>query len=130
MAITGKVYQIWDGVSNVFTPSGDMFTPEQWKEQYKWLNNPNTCAIITAGTINGGVCEEYFNYVNIKRNEGCDLPDEILDDRQEVINRIEAHEEAMREAAAEYAMIPTAEERIAAVMEAEQMDKMIAEMEE
>lgn len=50
--------QIWDKVSPIFTPSGEMFTAEQWIEMYKWVNIPGAIPVISVGPINGGEMSE------------------------------------------------------------------------
>ncbi len=50
--------QIWDKVSPIFTPSGEMFTAEQWIEMYKWANIPGAIPVISVGPINGGEMSE------------------------------------------------------------------------
>ena len=127
----GKRYQVWDGVEDIITPSGDSFTAEQWKNKYAWAKSPKTRMIIGAGVINGTVAYELFQTADHYRNMGADIPETItVDDADKVIEAIEAWEELQQELAAEEALVPSAEERIAAVLEEQQMDAMLARMED
>ena len=46
-------YKIYDNKSNVFTPSGEMFTAEQWLERYPWGKVAKM--VVGGGIINGSV---------------------------------------------------------------------------
>ena len=113
----GKKYQIWDKVSDVYTPSGEVFTPAEWIEKYTWINIPGARMVLDASDINGGLCMNFNQWVEQYRNRGCDIPDSILDDSDAVIAAIEAFEDAEAEEAKERAEMPTAEDRIASQLE-------------
>ena len=76
--------QIWDKVSPIFTPSGEMFTAEQWIEMYKWVNIPGAVPVISVGPINGGEMSELSvlkaNAISMGATFEDDLtPEELLD---------------------------------------------------
>lgn len=123
----GKKYQIWDKTSDVYTPSGEVFTPQEWIERYQWVNNPNTHMIISAGTLNGSLCYEYWQTIEQYRGRGCDIPDSVTGDPNAVIDLIEAFEENEQQEQREMAEIPSAEERIASAIEESNM-LMMAQM--
>ena len=113
----GKRYQVWNRTDDIYTPSGHMFTPEQWLDLYQWAKNPKARMIISAGTINGGICMEFDQMVAHYRDRGANIPDSILNDDEAVIAAIEACEDAEQLAAMEASQIPSAEERIASALE-------------
>ena len=80
-------YQIWDKISNVYTPSGNMYTAEEWINKYKWINIPGMVPV----------------------------SDEQVLDAIEAWDEQRAAE--AKAAAAEAANTPTTEERIAAALE-------------
>ena len=113
----GKKYQVWDKESDVYTPDGSVFTPEEWTNTYKWINQPGAVMILQAGRTNGGICMEYDQWVDFYRQRGCEISDELKADPDACIDVIEAFEDLEQERMMEAAQEPTAEERIAAAME-------------
>lgn len=106
-----KRYAIWDKVSPVITPSGAVFTPEQWVAKYPVAGIESITVVCAAGEINGAffgtlgqMCQTYEAY-------GADFSE--CKTAEEKLAVIEACEDAMNAASAE----PTAEERIAAALE-------------
>jgi hypothetical protein len=76
--------QIWDKVSPIFTPSGEMFTAEQWIEMYKWVNIPGAIPVVSVGPINGGEMSELSvlkaSAISMGATFSDDLtPEELLD---------------------------------------------------
>lgn len=76
--------QIWDKVSPIFTPSGEMFTAEQWISMYQWVNIPGAVPVISVGPINGGEMSELSvlkaNAVSMGATFADDLtPEALLD---------------------------------------------------
>lgn len=76
--------QIWDKVSSIFTPSGEMFTAEQWISMYQWVNIPGAVPVISVGPINGGEMSELSvlkaNAVSMGATFADDLtPEALLD---------------------------------------------------
>lgn len=112
-------YQIWDKVSNVYTPSGNMYTAEEWINKYKWINIPGMVPVMSAGNINGAMIADLASMKKNAIAQGCTFEDGLSD--EQVLEAIEAWEnqksEEAKAAAQEAANTPTAEERIAAAME-------------
>ena len=112
-------YQIWDRVSNVYTPSGNMYTAEEWINKYKWINIPGMVPVMSAGNINGAMIADLASMKKNAIAQGCVFEDGLTD--EQVLDAIEAWEDQRaaeaKEAAAEAANTPTTEERIAAALE-------------
>ena len=49
-----KRYAIWDRVSPIITPSGEVFTAEKWIERYPVAGLEHITVLCSAGEINGG----------------------------------------------------------------------------
>ena len=107
-----KRYAIWDKQSAVLTPSGKMFTAEQWKEKYPIAGLEQITVVCAAGEINGG----YFGTLGQMRQmyeaQGCDFS--ACTTNEEILQAIEDFEDAASSADAG----PSAEERQAAALEA------------
>ena len=112
-------YQIWDKVSNVYTPSGNMYTAEEWINKYKWINIPGMVPVMSAGNINGAMIADLASMKKNAIAQGCVFEEGLSD--EQVLEAIEAWEDQKaaeaKEAAAEAANAPTTEERIAAALE-------------
>ena len=48
-----KRYAIWDKQSNIITPSGAVFTAEQWKQKFPAAALESITVVCAAGEING-----------------------------------------------------------------------------
>jgi len=103
-------YQIWDKVSDIYTPSGERFTAEQWKERYPWVNIPAAKMIITTGIINGGAAMEFGATVASYQSAGANITDDMTDD--EILAAIEDFEMNPPQPDG-----PSVEERTAAALE-------------
>lgn len=103
-------YQIWDGTSDIYTPSGAKFTSEEWRTKYPWANIPGAKMIITSGLINGGAAMEFSATLDAYRRMGAALTDGMTD--EEVLAAIEDFEDNPPGA-----NDPTVEERTAAALE-------------
>lgn len=112
-------YQIWDKVSNVYTPSGNMYTAEEWINKYKWINIPGMVPVMSAGSINGAMIADLASMKKNAIAQGCEFTDDMSD--EQVLEAIEAFEDQRaadaKAAAEEAANTPTTEERIAAALE-------------
>lgn len=84
-----KRYQIWDKVSNVIVPTGQVFTPEQWKEQYP-VANTDIDIVIAGGSINGAFFGIYPAMVQMYEEAGCDFSE--CETKQDYLDAIEAFE--------------------------------------
>ncbi len=103
-------YQIWDKQSDVYTPSGERFTAEEWAARYPWVNIPGAKMIIETGIINGGAAMEFEATRALYTQQGAAIKAGMTDG--EVLAAIEAFEDAPPPAAE-----PSAEERTAAALE-------------
>lgn len=114
-----KKYQIWDKVSSVITPSGKVFTAEQWKKKYPVANIDSVSIVCSSGEINGAYFGTIGQMKHLWENKGKDFSDCKSD--QEILDKIEQFENAASEAAIkeaqEAANVPTDTERIAAALE-------------
>ena len=112
-------YQIWDKVSNVITPVGEVLTAEQWSNRYPMTLVEGLKTVIGGGIVNGTVCMEFTGMVESYERMGCDFSECETD--QDYLNAIEAFEDEQRIAQSN---IVSAEERIAAALEAQVMLSM------
>lgn len=81
-------YIIWDHVSTVITPSGEIFTPQEWDERY-----PAATLIpyvMSGGDMNGALMQSYGSMKEMAIAQGCDLTG--ITDGQPVLDAIEAFE--------------------------------------
>ena len=96
-----KRYAIWDKVSPIITPVGEILSADQWKERYPVATLDSVTVICSAGEISGGIFDTLGSMVQRFENEGCDFSACTTD--QEKVDAIEAFEEeceAQRRAAA------------------------------
>lgn len=103
-------YQIWDKLSDIYTPSGAKFTAAEWAAKYPWVKIPGAKMIITSGIINGGVAMEWGATVEHYKRSGAAITDAMTDD--EVLAAIEDFEDNPP-----VSNEPTVEERTAAALE-------------
>lgn len=103
-------YQIYDNVSDVITPSGKVFTAEEWLAKYPWARTHKM--IIANGVINGAVAYVFDDYVNDLKNNGVDFSEcKCIDD---YLIKIEEYEKSLQSATESQ---ETVQERIANVLE-------------
>lgn len=108
-----KRYAIWDKQSQIITPSGEVFTAEEWKARYPVARLDNITIICSAGEINGGFFGTLGQMKKMCEDRGADFSSCKND--QEVLDAIEAWEESQSSNVTEPA--PDSEERIAAALE-------------
>jgi hypothetical protein len=89
-----KRYVIWDEKSDVYTPSGEVFSAEQWLARYPIAKLASEYLVISGATYNGGFCMVYSDMVDIYEKMGCDFS-ECGTDMQAHLDAIEAFEELM-----------------------------------
>lgn len=107
-----KRYAIWDKLSHVITPIGEVLSAEQWIARYPVAGIETITVVCAAGEINGGFFGTLGQMVQMYEAQGADFSDcETNEDKLAVI---EAFEDAMNAPSTE----PTAEERQAAALEA------------
>ena len=104
-------YQIWDKISDVYTPSGDKFTADEWASRHAWIKIPGAKMIISGGFINGGCALEFDSTKQQYAQMGAVFTDSMSD--QQVLDTMEAFENQMASSA-----VPSVEERTAAALEA------------
>lgn len=103
-------YQIWDGKSDLYTPSGAHFTAKEWANKYPWVKIPGAKMIITTGLINGGCAMEFGQTVSVYKSNGAAITDDMTD--EEILAAIEEFETNPPGAGE-----PSTEERTAAALE-------------
>jgi len=117
-------YQIWDKESPVYTHGGKgMYTAEEWKTMHPWTAIDGVNVVLAGGVINGALIENYADMVARYRQAGA-----VLDTAKapaDVLIDIEVFEDAQAAAqlaaAQEAANTPSADERIAAALELQNM---------
>ena len=82
-------YAIYDGKSNVITPSGATFTSEEWLDKFPWGRVAKM--IVGGGVINGSVALVFDDYVERAKKRGCDFTGCNTDD--EILAKIEEFED-------------------------------------
>lgn len=88
-------YILWDHVSPVITPSGEVFTPQEWEDRY-----PATAHIdyvMSGGEMNGALMQSYGSMIEMYTAQGCDFTG--CTSKQQHLNRIEQFEDEQAEAA-------------------------------
>lgn len=106
-----KRYSIWDKKSYVVTPSGHVFTPEQWIERYPVAGAEDIVIVGSAGVVNGGFFGILANMIHSCELQGADFS--ACTTAEEALEVIEAFEDEMNKPSEE----STPEERIAAALE-------------
>lgn len=116
-----KRYAIWDKVSPVITPVGEVLSAEQWKARYPVAELPNVVIVCSAGEINGGFFGTLGQMVTMYEGQGADFSEATTD--IEKLEVIEAFEDKQNEPDT----TPSAEERIAAALEYQNLSSMPVE---
>lgn len=116
-------YIFWDKQSDIYTLGRDSETGKMvWSaEDYinqkaPWAANPTVKVIVAGGAINGLLFMEYEATKTFYLNQGMDIPEGTTDD--EVLGLMEAWDNRVIEPE------PTAEERMAAAMEFQNLLKL------
>lgn len=89
----GKRYAIWDKISPIITPSGEIFTADQWKDRYPVATLNNIDVVCAAGEMNGGFFGTLGSMVQMYEDMGADFSEAIT--KEDKINVIEAFEDEM-----------------------------------
>lgn len=95
-------YILWDRQSNVITPSGEIFSAEQWHDRYpsaQVLDFVMSGEEMPAGYVSGALMQSYVSMKNMYAQAGCDFTG--ITDGQPVLDKIEEFED--QQAAAEQA---------------------------
>jgi hypothetical protein len=106
-------YKIWDRETDLVTPIGEVLTPEQVFARYPASSLADMKYIICDAPISMGVFMEFEATKEHYKHLGVPITDDMTD--QEVLDAISYWEENPPEPA------PTAEERIAAMLEFQSM---------
>ena len=106
-----KRYAIWDKVSPIITPIGEVLTAEQWVTRYPAAGVPSITVVCGAGEINGSFFGTLGQMVQMYAAQGADFSACITN--EDKLDVIEAFEDAMNAPSSE----ASAEERIAAALE-------------
>ena len=117
--MANKRYVIWDEVSPVVTPIGEVFTAEQWMDRYPVARLDGFQIVLAGGQINGAFFGVYSEMIDIYERQGCDFS--ACTTQQECLDAIEAFEDARNTASADTV---STDERIAAALEAQVMMSM------
>ena len=121
-----KRYAIWDKVSDIYTPVGERLTAQQWIDRYGWIKAPGSIPVVAAGLINGALIDELSQMKTRYEQQGCVFTDGMSN--QEILDTIEAFEDQRaadaKAAAEEAANTPSAEERLAAAVEFQNLMNM------
>lgn len=106
-----KRYAIWDKVSPVITPIGEVLTAEQWIQRYPVAGISSITVVCSAGEVNGGFFGTLGQMVQMYEAQGADFS--ACTTAEDKLAVIEAFEDAMNAPSTE----PTTDERIAAALE-------------
>ena len=106
-----KRYAIWDKQTPIITPVYEVLSPEQWIERYPVAGVPSITVVCSAGEINGGFFGTLGQMVQMYEGMACDFSNCVTNEDKLVA--IEAFEDVLNTPSNE----PTAEERIAAALE-------------
>lgn len=113
-----KRYAIWDKKTSVITPSGNIYTSDEWMNKYPVSKLDNIIVVCAAGEVNGSFFGILGQMKQIYEANGvdfssCETPEQCLE-------AIEAYEDEMNKPNTE----PTTEERIAAALEFQNLMSM------
>ena len=104
-------YKIWDKQEDVYTPSGKVYTAQEWMEKYGWLSAPSAVPVVAGGLINGAFAGELSEMKALYEKMGADFS--ACATNEDCLAVIEACEDSMNAPNTD----PTPEERIAAALE-------------
>jgi hypothetical protein len=99
-------YAIWDKVSPIITPIGEVLSAEQWIARYPVAGIPSITVVCGGGEINGSFFGTLGQMIDMAKKEGCEIPEDLSPEEKLAI--IEVFEEE-REAHAQIAAKEAAE---------------------
>ena len=105
-------YAIWDKVSPIITPIGEVLSAEQWKTRYPVANLDTIKVVCGGGEINGAFFGTLNQMKEMYTKNGCDFSACVTD--QDILDAIEAFEDEMNAPNTD----PSPEERQATALEA------------
>ena len=82
-------YAIWDKKTPIITPSGEVFTAEQWMDRYPVAKLDNVTILCSPGEINGAFFGTLGQFVDMYTSRGydfsgCSTPEEKLAKIEEI----------------------------------------------
>ena len=111
-------YAIWNKQDQILTPSGKVFTAEEWKEKFPIASLANITVVCGGGEINGSFFGTLGQMKELYGAQGCDFTG--CETGQAVLEAIEAFENARnapREGVSNEELTATSLASIAASME-------------
>lgn len=90
--MANKRYVIWDEVSQVITPIGEVLSAEEWMDRYPMARLDGLQLVVAGGQINGAFCGVYSEMVDMYERMGCDFTG--CETQQDHLDAIEAFEDA------------------------------------
>lgn len=122
-----KRYAIWDKVSPIITPIGEVLSPEQWVARYPVAGIATINVVCAAGEINGAFFGTLGQMVEIYENEGCDFS--ACTTPEEKLAAIEAFDEAKEAKTIAEAKAKAEQEALNAELNATSLASIAASME-
>lgn len=110
-------YAIWNKKDTIITPSGAVYTADEWMNEYPVARLEHIKVVCSAGEVNGGFFATLGQMVDMYTGMGCDFSEAESD--EDKLRAIEAFEIKMNTPDPNPA--PTANERIAAALEFQNM---------
>lgn len=104
-------YAIWNKQDPILTPIGEVIPADKWIERHPLAGIESIKVVCAGGEINGAFFGTLGSMVDMYTKQGCDFSACVTD--QDKLDAIEAFEDAKNSPNTE----PTAEERIAAALE-------------
>lgn len=129
-----KRYAIWDKVSPIITPIGEVLSAEQWLFRYPVAALDSVSVVCAAGEINGGFFATLGQMVQTYESQGCDFsacktPEEKIEAIEAFEDAQEAEARAAEEAARAAQEAAEAEAKAMAQAELETTERIAAAME-
>lgn len=104
-------YSIWNKKDDILTPIGEVLSAEQWMARYPMAKLDRIKVVCAGGEINGAFFGTLGQMKEMYTQRGCDFTSCETD--QDYLDAIEQFEDMLKAPSTE----PTAEERIAAALE-------------
>lgn len=104
-------YAIWDKVSPIITPVGEVLSAQDWKDRYPVANLDSITIVCGAGEINGSFFGTLGQMKDMYAAQGCDFSE--CTTNEEILQKIEEFEDILNTPSTE----PSTDERIAAALE-------------
>lgn len=112
-------YAIWNKKDDVYTPSGEKFTAQQWIARYPIAEVPTVSVVCAGGVINGAFFGILSEMVDMYAKMGCDFS--ACEADQDYLDAIEAFEDEMNAPVEVVDASAVALENIAAQLEFQNM---------